>query len=119
MAWLVNRQPNVLSIGNVVLTPNIPAKIDDIYLENPRVKALMEQGYLQPSTHEEVRGIPAKGTDIPEPKPPVDPNTEVLRQGMQRPVPQPQPRQPPVTTQQQRPPQPTQPAPQQQPPRRT
>jgi len=49
MALIVNKSARAIIIGGTSLTPNVPTEIDSSFLDNERVKELMESGELEES----------------------------------------------------------------------
>ena len=47
MVMIVNKSVRVLNIGGTVVTPGIPVEIDKSFLDNERVKELMEAGEIE------------------------------------------------------------------------
>lgn len=67
---IVNKSVRVLNIGGTVVTPGIPVEIDKSFLDNERVKELMEAGEL-----EESDGSTSQPTQQPATKEPPEPTT--------------------------------------------
>ena len=49
MVMIVNKTVRVLNIGGTVVTPGMPVDIDKSFLDNERIKEMMEAGELEES----------------------------------------------------------------------
>ena len=63
---LVNTSQRPISIGGVLLSPHVPADVDDAYRDNQRVKELLEEKVLEHAA----AGDPAPSASQAEARPP-------------------------------------------------
>lgn len=81
MAKIVNKSQRVFSIGGIMISPNVPTEVDDSFLDNERVKELMDSGELEKGEGSQSEQ-PKQETKTAE----TQPTTEQPRQGPPKPA---------------------------------
>jgi hypothetical protein len=60
MPLMVNKSKRPISVGGVLMTPSVPANIPDDFMNNPRVKQLIEEKVFEPATATPAQPAPTK-----------------------------------------------------------